>query len=57
MSRKIFLIVIIAISLFGCATTPVETIPTDTPTPEPIPTDRPTPEPATLDEIIVVFDF
>lgn len=66
MSRKIVLFVIIAIYLSGCAATPEETIPPDTPTPESIPTDSPTPEiiptdtptlePSTHDKINVVFD-
>ena len=66
MSRKIVLFVIIAIVISGCAATPEEAMPPDTPTPKPIPTNTPTPEPkptdipipepATLEEISVIFD-
>ena len=70
MSRKIILLIIIAIYLAGCATAPEETLPLDAPTPEPAPTDAPTPEPiptdaptatplpepGTLEEISIVFD-
>ncbi len=56
MSRKIVLFVIFAICLSGCAATPEEILPPDTPTPEPIPTDTPAPEISTHDKIIVVFE-